>query len=80
MSAAALLRSLGQERVERGFTPESEHLGMAGFAALATHPSFFCLSQAAARTLPPMAGVVASKETLGRMPRFAAGTFRRRIS
>ncbi len=75
-----LLRRLREERVESGFTPKSEHVGMAGFAAACQHPSLFHLGQTAARIFWPMARMVVGKETLGRMPVPAATTFRRRIS
>ena len=76
----ALLRRLREERVERGFTPRSEHLAMAGFAALTSSPSLFSLGQTAARIFRPVAGMIAGENIVGRLHRPAARTFRRRIS
>ncbi len=75
-----LLRKLREQRVRSGNTPALERLGMAGFGFVASSSLRFQLGQTAARVLWPIERTLARSEALGRMPRPAPRTFRRRMS
>jgi L-lactate dehydrogenase complex protein LldF len=75
-----LLRKLREERVEKGFTPKLEQIGMAAFGQVAKSPTLFHLGQAAASFLWPIAAKIGAKEGLERLSRPAAKTFRESVS
>ena len=75
-----LLRKLREERVERGFTPRLERMGMIAFGQVAKSPALFHLGQTAASSLWPILKSVGAKEGLERLSRPAARTFRERVS
>jgi L-lactate utilization protein LutB len=75
-----LLRKLREERVERGFTPKLEQMGMAAFGQIAQSPILFHLGQTAASSLWPVARGIGAKQELERLSRPAAKTFRERVT
>jgi L-lactate dehydrogenase complex protein LldF len=75
-----LLRKLREERVERGFTPKLEKMGMMAFGQVAKSPNLFHFGQTAASVLWPIVTRTAPKGGLERLSRPVAKTFRERIS
>ena len=75
-----LLRKLREERVEKGFTPKLEKMGMMAFGQVAKSSKFFHLGQTAASLLWPIATRIAPKSGLERLSRPVAKTFRERVS
>ena len=75
-----LLRKLREERVERGFTPRLEQIGISAFGQVAKSPILFHLGQTAASSLWPIVTRIGAKEGLDRLSRPAAKTFRERVS
>jgi L-lactate dehydrogenase complex protein LldF len=75
-----LLHRLRELRVEQGYTPRSEHAGMAGFAFAARHPMFFHMGQRVSSAVWPIARWIGRKGPLARVPEPATKTLRQRIS
>jgi L-lactate dehydrogenase complex protein LldF len=73
-----LLRRLRELKVERGFTPQLERMGMAGFGLAAQTPSLFHFGQRAARTTWSPARLLSP--TVRRLPNPASSPLRRRTS
>jgi L-lactate dehydrogenase complex protein LldF len=75
-----LLRKLREKRVENGFTPKFEQMGMAAFGRVAQSPVLFHLGQTVSSFLWPIARRIGPKAWLERLPRPVAKTFRERVS
>jgi L-lactate dehydrogenase complex protein LldF len=75
-----LLRKLREDRVEKGFTPKLEQMGMAAFGQVTKSPTLFHLGQTAASSLWSIATRTGLKSGLERLSRPAAKTFRERVS
>ena len=61
-----LLRKLREERVEKGFTPKLEQIGMAAFGQVTKSPTLFHLGQTAASSLWRIATGIGPKERAGK--------------
>jgi L-lactate dehydrogenase complex protein LldF len=75
-----LLRKLREERVEKGFTPKLEQMGMAAFGRVVQSPVLFHLGQTVSSSLWPIATRIGPKAWLERLPQPVAKTFRERVS
>ncbi len=75
-----LLRKLREERVEKGFTPRLEKMGMSVFGQVAKSPRFFHFGQAAASFLWPVVTKAAPRGGLERLSRPVSRTLRERVS
>lgn len=75
-----LLRELRKLRVKEGLTPSLERMGMAGFGIAVKSPTLFSLGGNMLRTAWPVAGLLAGKGVLDRMPKPVKNTFGRRKS
>ncbi|MDQ7784976.1 MAG: LutB/LldF family L-lactate oxidation iron-sulfur protein [Desulfomonilaceae bacterium] len=75
-----LLRILREQRVEAGFTSPWERTAMAAFGFAAKSPTLFTAGQRLWKTFLPVLGIMERSGTVGRLPKPAGKTFRRRMS
>ena len=76
---AKLINRLREIKVESGLAPEMESIGMWGFGLAAKHPKLFELGQKASNRVWPLARLL-NKQTIDRLPKPVAKSFKRSVS